>query len=201
MRAETATLICGLALSVACANTMPVPEEFGEERIDTVEYRIEPSDRLNIRVWKNPELSLEAPVLPDGTITVPLVGPVHAGGLTPDEMEDLVAAELVEFIATPEVSVIISQVNSKRASVVGEVNRQGPIGLASDVRVVDAISSAGGFTTFANKQKIRVIRPRGDGEVEFVFDYEAFVKGKAPGTNVLVQPGDVIVVLERWEVW
>ena len=79
-----------------------------------------------MRVWKNPELSVEAPVLPDGTLTVPLAGTVSARGLTAAELEDLLAGKLAEYITAPEVSVIVLQVNSKRVSVLGEVQRARP---------------------------------------------------------------------------
>lgn len=187
--------IVGFALSaMACAGPGPLPSEFTETHLDEVDYRIAPADIVSIRVWKNPELSVEAPILPDGTITVPLVGQVRAKGLTAGEMEDLIAAELEEFVTAPEVSVIVKQVNSLRASVVGEVSRPGPVGLTTDLRVMDALAVVGGFSPFANKRKVRVIRPVGEGEVEFVFDYEAFISGKAPGRNVRLQHGDVIVV-------
>jgi polysaccharide export outer membrane protein len=187
--------IVGLGLAaLACAGPGPLPSEFTEDRLDQVEYRIEPADVVSVRVWRNPELSVEAPVLPDGTLTVPLVGQVRAKDLTAGEMEELITVELEEFVTAPDVSVVVMQVNSKRASVVGEVVRPGPVGLPADLRVMDALAAAGGFSPFANKRKVRVIRPVGDGEVEFIFNYEAFIAGKAPGRNVRVQPGDVIVV-------
>jgi polysaccharide export outer membrane protein len=125
---------------------------------------------------------------------VPLVGSVSAKGLTTNELEDVVAHGLEEFIAAPEVSVVVLQVNSKRVSVVGEVLRSGPQNVSLDTRVVDAISAAGGFTAFANRRKVKVIRRGAGEELEFRFDYDAFEAGRAPGTNVRLLPGDTVLV-------
>jgi polysaccharide export outer membrane protein len=89
---------------------------------------------------------------------------------------------------------MVLRVNSQRVSVVGEVNRNGLVDIGTDTRVVEAISYAGGFTAFANKKRVRIIRKTENGEVEMRFDYDRYVAGKAPGTNVRLQPGDVIVV-------
>jgi polysaccharide export outer membrane protein len=180
--------------SVACGPPK-VPPLFQDTAVAEVEYRVAPADVIVVRVWKNPELSVEAPILPDGTLTVPLAGAVHAEGLTTGALEDLIAQGLADYITAPEVSVIVNQVNSKRVSVIGEVNRSGPQTLALDSRIVDALSQASGFTTFANRRKVKLIR-RTDGgaEEEFRFDFDAYQAGRAPGTNVRLLPGDVIVV-------
>ena len=133
-------------VGIGCAGPAPLPSEFTEDRLDQVEYRIAPSDMISVRVWRNPELSVQAPVLPDGTLTVPLVGQVRAKDLTAGEMEDLITAELEEFVTAPDVAVVVVAVNSKRASVVGEVKRPGPVNLPADLRVMDALAAAGGFS-------------------------------------------------------
>jgi polysaccharide export outer membrane protein len=200
MRARTlerlptaAGLTAWLVLALACANA-PVPPEFQDEAIKAEVFRIAPADVLIIRVWKNPELSVEAPVLPDGTISVPLASSVQVAGLTTAELEDVLAKKYEEYITAPEVSVTVSEVNSQRVSVVGEVVRQGWVSLYTDTRVVEAISSAGGFTAFADRRKVKIMRRLEGREIEYTFDYSSFVRGKAPGTNVRLQPGDVVVV-------
>jgi polysaccharide export outer membrane protein len=193
-RAARAALLAAAAVVSACA-PQPVPPAFQEQTVEETEYRIAPADLLTVRVWKNPELSVDAaPVLPDGTYTVPLAGTVSAKGLTAAELEDIIAERLAEYIAAPDVSVIVAQVNSKRVSVVGEVNRNGPQTLSINARVVDAIAGAGGFTTFANRRKVKVIRSTPEGEIEFRFNYKAYEAGNAPGTNVRLQSGDIVVV-------
>lgn len=182
-----------LAFVSAC-QAPPVPEAFRDETLEAEAYRIGASDVLAIRVWKNPELSVEAPVLPDGTVSVPLAGAVSATGLTCAELEDLLAEHLAEYIAAPEVSVTVMQANSRRVSVVGEVNRPGWVPLTATTRVMDAISSAGSFSVFANRKKVKVIRHTPNGDVEFRFNYDAYVAGRAPGHNIRLQSGDTIVV-------
>lgn len=193
MQAALRRAALALALGAGCA-VAPVPPEFQDEAIRAEPFRIGAGDVLFIRVWKNPELSVEAPVLPDGTVSVPLAGAVSAQGLLTDELEDALAAKLAEYITAPEVSVTVGQVNSQRVSMVGELNRPGPVGIGTDTRVVDALSSAGGFTPFANRGRVKIIRRLEGREISYVFDYDAFVGGGAPGTNVRLQPGDVVIV-------
>jgi len=157
-------------------------------------YRIGANDKLQVRVWKNPELSIEAPVRPDGMISVPLLDDVAAAGLTTEEMKEILTQEYAEYITNPEVSVLVVMTQSRRVSVIGEVQRPGPIPLVTDLRVMEALSVAGGFSTFANRRAIQLIRYVGEEEVVYIFDYKAFVKGDAPGSNVLLEPGDTIVV-------
>src|SRR5574338_940176 len=190
---RAAGVLVGLALGLACASG-PVPPEFRDEAIKTETVRIGAADVLTIRVWKNPELSVEAPVLPDGTISVPLAGTVSAQGLTTEELQDVLSQKLSEYITTPEVTVTGSQVNSQRVSVIGEVARPGLVEIGTDTRVVDAIANAGGFSAYANRGKIKLIRRREGRELSYLFDYDRFVRGHAPGTNVRLQPGDVVIV-------
>jgi polysaccharide export outer membrane protein len=189
------------ALGLGCAPG-PVPSEFRDEAVERSEYRIAPSDVLLVRVWKNPEASVEAPVLPDGTFTVPLAGVIAAEGLTTSQLEDVIAEQLSEYITAPEVSVVVQQVNSKRVSMVGEVARPGYVNVGLNTRVMEAISAVGGFSAFADRTRIKIIRPTEDGEKEYRFNYDAYVGAGwygwfgqgARGTNVRLQPGDVVVV-------
>lgn len=187
------------AIAAACAGftgcgSAKIPPAFEEQTVQETAFRIAPSDVLEVRVWKNPELTIQAPVLPDGTISVPLAGVVAARGLTTGELEDAISERLSEYITAPEVSVVVAQVNSKRVSVIGEVNRSGPQDLGINTRIVDALSTAGGFTSYANRRSVKLIRRTPEGEQEFRFNYNRYQSGRAPGTNVLLQPGDVIVV-------
>ena len=160
------------------------------------DYVIGPSDILGIRVWKNPELSVEqVPVRPDGKISTPLAGEVQAAGLTSKQLEDVLAKALTVYVTAPHVTVIVLKMDSRHVSVEGQVQRPGLIPLESDMRVVDAITMAGGFTPFANKKRIKVLRREPDGSVAtYGFNYDAFVAGKAPGSNGLLQPNDTVVI-------
>ncbi len=158
-------------------------------------YVIGPEDMLRVTVWRNPELSVDVPVRPDGKISVPLVDDVQAAGLTAEELKDVLTDELAEFVANPEVTVIVTNIGSKRIYLVGGLARQTTIPLNQDLRVLDAIVIGGGFTPFADRKNIRVLRRTPDGMVEYEFDYQAFVRGKLPlEANFLLQPGDTVVV-------
>ena len=188
-----AGLWLGLVVLGGCYRPIVPPPEPDIASRDA--YRIGTSDVLTIRVWRNPELSLEAvPVRPDGKISVPLVNDVQAAGLTTQELKEMLSQALVEYVTTPDVTVIVTQMNSRRVFVNGEVARSGPVSLVQEMRVLDAITTAGGFTTFANRRKIKIIRMSPDGVKAYRFNYKAFESGKAPESNFLLHNGDTIVV-------
>jgi polysaccharide export outer membrane protein len=185
-------LVAGL---VACASrTLPPPPE--PDPMNLAEYVIGPPDRLRIAVWKNPELSGEVPVRPDGKISVPLIDDVQAAGLTPLELKEVLTQALSEFVANPDVTVTVVGVESQVVFVLGEVGREGPITLTRNLRVLDALSTAGGFSSFADKGDVRILRRTANGIEEYRFDYDAYLAGDAPESNLLLQQGDTIVVPE-----
>jgi polysaccharide export outer membrane protein len=162
---------------------------------DRVTYTIGVTDVLKIAVWKNPELTVEVPVRPDGMISVPLINDVQAEGLTPEELKEVITRELAEYVTEPNVTVVVIQMNSRFVSVIGEVGQDTRVPLTRDLRVLEAIASAGGFGPFADKSDVRIVRRNGDGtESEYRFDYDAYIRGRAPGTNIVLQHGDTIVV-------
>ena len=188
-------LAVGVVLPLlACAGrALPPPPEGDPMEQDT--YVIGAGDVLQISVWDNPQVSNTVPVRPDGRISLALLDDVQAAGLTPLELKEVVGQQLTEFIGNADVTVIVRAMNSKRAYLIGEVPRQGAIQLTQDTRILDALASAGGFTNFADKSDIRILRKTGKGDLdEYTFDYDAYIAGKAPGTNILLQPGDTIVV-------
>ena len=158
-------------------------------------YLIGVTDVLLINVWKNPELSVEVPVRPDGMISVPLIDDVQAEGLTPQELKEVIARELEEFVTAPDVTIVVTEMNSRFVSVVGEVGQDTRVLLTRELRVLEAIALVGGFSTFADKSDVRIVCRQPDGsEVEYRFDYNAYIRGKAPGTNIVLRPGDTIIV-------
>jgi polysaccharide export outer membrane protein len=164
--------------------------------MDRAPYTIGVTDVLKITVWKNPELSIEAvPVRSDGMISVPLINDVQAEGLTPEELKDVIARELAEYVAEPNVTVAVIDIRSRFVSVIGEVGQDTRVPLTRDLRVLEAIASAGGFGPFADRSDVRIVRRNEDGtESEYRFDYGAYIRGRAPGTNIVLQHGDTIVV-------
>jgi polysaccharide export outer membrane protein len=178
---------------VGCAGSgMPHPPE--PPPMEKLDYVIGAGDMLTIRVWKNPELSVDVPVRPDGKISVPLLDDVQAEGFTALELKEVISRDLGEYVSNPDVTVVVKGIGSKYVFMLGEIGRPGPVPLGKDVRVLDAISSAGGFGTFADKKRVKVIRRSKNGEVEYRFNYDAYVAGKAPGSNLLLVPNDTIVV-------
>jgi polysaccharide export outer membrane protein len=151
-------------------------------------------DLLQITVWKNPELSVQVPVRSDGKISVPLIDDIQAEGLTPVELKEVISEKLSEFITAPDVTVIVMQPYSHSVTVVGGVLRSGTVPLNRQTRVLEAVAAAGGFSTWAKRSDVRILRPTDDGLLDFRFDYGAYLAGKASDTNILLEPGDTVVV-------
>jgi polysaccharide export outer membrane protein len=163
--------------------------------MDRDPYRIGVTDVLRISVWRNQELSVDVPVRPDGKISVPLLDDIHAEGLEPTELKEVLTRELAEYVAAPNVTVIVLAMNSRFVSILGEVGNQARVPLTRNMRVLEGIAAVGGFQTFANKGDVRIVRRQEDGsETEYRFDYHAYIKGKAPGTNIVLHNGDTIIV-------
>ncbi len=145
-------------------------------------------------VWKEAEVSRAVPVRPDGKISLPLLNDVQAAGLTPMQLSVVIADGLKKYMNDPQVTVSVSEINSRRIYVTGEVSRAGAFSLLPNMTVLQALSSSGGFTQFARLKNIYVLRIEDGKQVKLPFNYKDAVNGKKPEQNVLLQPGDVIVV-------
>jgi polysaccharide biosynthesis/export protein len=154
-------------------------------------YRIGISDVLRIVVWKEPDLTLDATVRPDGMITVPLLGDVPAAGLVPSQLASTLVARLQEFIESPRVTVSVSQTTSARVYVVGQMTRPGEFPLSGRMTVLKALALAGGFKEFAKSESIVIIR---EDQTVIPFNYKRIADGKDVSQNVLLAAGDTIVV-------
>jgi polysaccharide export outer membrane protein len=157
-------------------------------------YRIGPEDVLKIEVWKENDFSASAPVRADGKISVPLLNDVQAAGLTPLELAGSLREQLRKYVVDPKITVSVTQMNSRKVYVMGQVNRQGIVRLQSNLSVLQAISAAGGLAQFANGKKIYVLRSKNGQQVRLAFHYDAVIKGKHPEENILLEPGDTVVV-------
>ena len=166
----------------------------GRAATTSLPYVIGPEDVLDITVWKEPDVSRVVPVRPDGRISLPLINDVQAAGLSPEQLAATVAEKLGKFINKPQVTIIVTAINSQRVFVVGEVLRAGAFPLLPGMTVLQALSSAGGFTTFANVSKIHVMRQRDGKQVQMPFNYRDVLKGDKPEQNITLEPGDTIVV-------
>ncbi len=157
-------------------------------------YVIGPEDMLDISVWKEPDVSRIVPVRPDGRISLPLINDVQAAGLSPQQLAGSVTEKLRKYLNEPQVTVIVTAINSQRIFVVGEVLRAGAFPMLPGMTVLQALSSAGGFTTFADVKKIHVVRVRNGKHVELPFNYREVLKGDNSEQNIKLEPGDTIVV-------
>jgi len=189
-------LVAMASLALGCASGgAPFPAEPAPGTREP--YVIGIPDLLRIVVWRNPELSVEVPVRRDGKISVPLVDDVQAEGLSPHELKEVLTEALAEYVTAPDVTVIVQQTNSHTVTVIGGVARSGQIALTRQMRVLEAIATMGGFNAWAKKDRIKIIRKLdGNETVEYVFSFGAFASGKAPDSNLLLRPGDTVVVPE-----
>lgn len=166
------------------------PRVVGGSPLDPKNYVIGAEDLLLIRVWREPELSGQFPVRPDGRISLPLVNEIAAAGLTPEQLSAAITRGLEKYMKQPEVSVAVVQVNSKKYFVIGEVMKPGPYPLTVPTTVLEALITAGGFRDFANPKKIVILR----GAERLKFNYKDVVAGKRTEQNVLLESGDKIIV-------
>jgi polysaccharide export outer membrane protein len=173
--------------------TGPVPID--KDRMDD-SYVIGPEDVLEVSVWKNNDLSKTVKVRPDGQISLPLIGDVKASGLTPTQLKDSIASKLKEYKETPMVSVIVQEINSYNIFVMGEVAHPGKYNLKSNTTFLQALSMAGGFTAYASKNKILLMRqdPKTMAVTEIRVKYDEVISGRNPQRDILLKPNDTIVV-------
>jgi polysaccharide export outer membrane protein len=170
-----------------------LPPRVANVRPDT--YIIGADDVLAINVWKEPEISKTVPVRPDGMISLPLLGEIKARGLTPVQLEGQIGDSLKKIMSDPQVTVIVTQVNSLSFNIMGQVARPGYFPLTRPITVLDAIALCGGFRDFAKQKKIYVLRTGPDGkQVQFKFNYKEVIKGKNMAQNIQLQPHDTLVV-------
>jgi polysaccharide biosynthesis/export protein len=162
---------------------------------DTGSYRIQPGDMLIISVWKEPDLQMEVLVRPDGGLSFPLAGDQRAAGRTVDELRQVLASRLKKFIPDPVVTVTVRQLGGNRVYVIGKVNRPGEFPFSRPLDVMQSLSLAGGATSFASVNDIRILR-RGDNgrQISIPFRYEEVARGRNLEQNVLLETGDTVVV-------
>jgi len=156
------------------------------------EYVLGPGDVIQIVVWRNEHLSKTVPIRPDGKISLPLVDDLQASGVTPSQLKEMIAKGLRHYIDNPIVTVIVSEVNNYKVSVLGEVKKPGVYLLKGRTTVLEAISMAEGFTEFATTNNILLMK-KAKGQ-RYRFDYRAFVSGENLDQNVYLDPGDTIIV-------
>ena len=190
------SLLACIAFISACspyAVRQPAPQPLSEPALQEG-YGLQPGDVVRVSVWREPELDQVILVRPDGGISFPLAGEVHAEGRTIEEVEYDISEKLAPYIPVPEVSVSLQQSEGNRIYVTGRVASPGVFLVNRPITIMQAISLAGGLTPFANKGRIILLRQDGDTQRSIPFNYKDVQKGKGLTQNILLQPGDTIVV-------
>ncbi|TIH18579.1 polysaccharide export protein [Marinifilum sp. JC120] len=159
------------------------------------EYRLGPEDVIEISVWGDEELAREVVVRPDGGVSFPLAGDLKAGGLTVDELREQVKKRIAEFVPDAPVTVILRKVEAPKVYVMGKVNNPKVHVMGQDMTVVQALAMSGGLSPFAESGNIIVVRRNKDGSQKvFNFDYDELAEGESLKQNILLKPGDTIIV-------
>lgn len=158
-------------------------------------YKIGPGDVLHISVWQNKNLDRVVTVRPDGMVSFPLVNDIRAAGRTPMELQGALTKKLGLYLTNPQATVVVQQVRSFTVSVLGEVQHPGRYEMRSDgATVLDVLAQAGGFTNFANKGDIGVLRKGPKGTQRIPFRYKKAISGNPGNSDFCVEPGDIVIV-------
>ncbi len=158
------------------------------------DYVIGADDVLTVVFWRDKDMSTDVVVRPDGKITLPLLNDIDASGSTPEQLRDRIEKASAEFIEEPSVTITVKQINSRKVFITGEVTRPGPYPLTTPTTVLQLIAMAGGLNQFAQRDEIVVMRTENGQALSLPFDYAAVAKRKKLQQNVLLKPGDVVLV-------
>jgi polysaccharide export outer membrane protein len=172
------------AATPAPAAGTPVPDD----------YVIGPQDMLSIVFWHEKDMSADVAVRPDGKISLPLLNDVQAAGLTPVELRDRLTEASKKYLEDPSVTVVVKEMNSRKVFITGQVAKPGPYPLTSATTVLQLISMAGGLQEYADSKKILIIRAENGRQVSYPFNYKDVVSRKNLSQNILLKPGDTVIV-------
>ena len=189
--------LLGLALAVSipgAAQDQKSGSKPAEPAAVPADYVIGPQDVLYVNVWKEPEVSATVPVRTDGKISLALLNDVQAAGLTPMQLTESLTEKLRKYLSEPRVTVTVTAMNSQRIFFIGQVRRPGAMPLPANTTVLQAIAAAGGLTEDANGKKIQVMRKEDGKQVKYPFNYNEVIKGGRMEQNIVLKPGDTIIV-------
>jgi polysaccharide biosynthesis/export protein len=201
-RARTALLACALAvgspavatLQVRAQQAAPHATANGGAAALPPDYVIGPDDVLDVRFWKDQDMSGEVVVRPDGRISLPLLNDVPAAGLTPEQLRTRLIDEARRYVETPNATVIVKSINSRKVFITGQVDKPGPYPLTSRITVVQLIAMAGGLREYADGGKIVIMRSENGRVIPLRFDYTKLAEGKNVSQNIELRPGDTVIV-------
>jgi polysaccharide biosynthesis/export protein len=155
-------------------------------------YRIGVDDSLYISVWREPDLSTQVMVRPDGVITLPLVNDVKVVGLTTEDLKNLLTEKLKPFVNEPQVTVVVRDIRSRKVFLVGQVGHPGSFMMSGNMGVLELLAQSGGLSQFAKSESIYVLRNENGRQTKIPFKYKKVIEGKMQ--DVMLQPGDMVVV-------
>lgn len=190
-------LLCSVLVQASCRGPV-TSREYKASDVPT-EFLLGSEDQIEINVWKNPDLSRVTLIRPDGYVSMPIIGDVQAAGLTAEALAAQITERLKGYIQNPSVSVNVKELNSYSVFVLGEVTKPGKYQLKSYVTVLQAISMAGGFTNYASKNRLQVVRViESPGhkrqEIHIPLQYDDLVSGRGEPGNIVLTSGDTVVV-------
>jgi polysaccharide biosynthesis/export protein len=183
-----------LAYSQQGESALSAKQARADVRADSDVYVIGSEDVLYIHVWKEDALSRTVPVRLDGKISLPLIDEVQAAGLTPRKLKEVLIQRFKEFIDVPNVSVIVTEANSFKVYISGQIRSPGVYRLRSETSLLQMIALAGGFTEWANQKKILIIRKENGKEQRMTVNYKKIVKGEDSASDLILKSGDTIIV-------
>jgi len=176
--------IAGILVLTCITNTFALESGFG----------VGPGDVLEISVWRDESLSRQVVVPPDGVISFPLIGDIAVQNMTVTDIRKHVTQRLKDYVQDAVVTVMLLEINSMKAYVIGKVNKPGVFPISMDTSVMQVLSMAGGLNPFAAESHIHVLRRQKDDTLKLPFDYNQVLKGENLKQNIILQRGDVIVV-------
>ena len=182
------SLLFTLLLSFSCLTGTSLAQS------ESPAYLIGPNDILNIHVWREEALTRDVTVMADGRIAFPLIGEIMAQGETVKSLKEDIAEKLKKYVSDPNVTVIVRESRSRRIYTIGKLNASGSYPLVAGMTVLQALSTAGGFTEWADTKNILIIRRDGVMEARLLFNYKEFISGKNVDQNILLRTNDTIVV-------
>jgi polysaccharide export outer membrane protein len=200
-RSACVAAACGVLWTSAAARQVPTPQEPPKGDGASLpsaalprDYVIGPEDVLSIVFWQETALSTDVVVRPDGKISLPLLRDIQAAGHTPEELTAALVKAATKYVARPNATVIVKQINSRKVFVVGQVAKPGAFPLTGEMNVLQAIAMAGDILVYAKSTKVVIVRKEGGRERRLMFNYKDVVKGKNTDQNILLMPGDTVIV-------
>jgi len=190
MKRREVGVLLGLLISICFSNSL-----FAQDTAEqSAAYSVQPGDVLQISVWKEPDLQLQALVRPDSAFSFPLAGDISTKGLSVVELQSELTRRLSRYLSNPVVTISVLQVLGNKIYVIGQVNRPGDFVVNPQVDVMQALSMAGGLTAFANTNDIKILRRTGARQTAISFKYNEVLKGRDLSQNIVLQSGDIVAV-------